>query len=330
MDQPGYIPLSARPRQFSAGQSAGQKRKWREASSSSSYDGPILAMQESRIGFPQPLPKLPVTVRPIMGDKDQLEIWKLCQETTVEIISEEGLAFDEVALYSRKGAGDMHFSPSLLISLKTIFEEHSAKNALITIGYMLHELGVKNLQVEMANPMAYQQKSVFPVSHDHPLVTLWPHHIRDMVLRELENVPFSELGVYSYGFSIEARATITITVENESVDVQEDLRSAIIGICESHGISEMHVAFIIDQAKLGGPPVTAQDEVDDGFFEGMQSYAERPGMGHSIGVGDNDAGTLGGYLCLVDHSKNIRKMVFLTCWHVLRPGDGSNKLPCEC
>ena len=49
-------------------------------------------------------------------------------------------------------------------------------------------------------------------------------------------------------------------------------------------------------------------------------------MGHSIGMEKTGAGTLGGYLVLVDPSNPLdRKTVFITNWHVLRPSDP--KLP---
>lgn len=91
-----FVPLSTRLRQFPAGESAGQKRKWRHSPNSSSYDGPVLSIQKSRIGFPQPLPNLPVKPTLAMAGEQQLAAWNSCQEATVEIISEEGLEFDEV------------------------------------------------------------------------------------------------------------------------------------------------------------------------------------------------------------------------------------------
>lgn len=81
----------------------------------------------------------------------------------------------------------------------------------------------------MADPNAYIEKSIFPNNHDHPSVELWPWMIRDFVLDKLELVDFSELGVFNYGYSMQdAVPTVTITVEDESYDIQptEKTRSA--------------------------------------------------------------------------------------------------------
>lgn len=65
---------------------------------------------------------------------------------------------------------------------------------------------------------------------------------------------------------------------------------------------------------------------DAGSKKGRQSYVEKVSMEYSIGMENTDAGTLGGYLVLVDSKNPLdRKTVFMTNWHVLRPSD--SKLP---
>jgi len=302
------------------------KRKWRESSSSGSYDGPVWSSEKSRIGFPKPIPKLPIQIMPIVGDEHRLATWDSCKKEAASIANEESMDWGEIAVYLRKGAGEAHPSPTLLISLNSDLEQNSAKSALVTIGHMLHEKGVKDLRVEIADPEAYEEERIFPINDDHPLVQLWPRQVKHLVLDILEYVTFSELGVYNYGYSHQtAVPTITITVQDETYSIREELKSAIIQVCASNGAPGMRVAMVFDEAKMG----ILTDANDDGYIAGLQSYTREPGMGHSIGVGSVDAGSLGGYLVLVDREKNIRRPAFLTCWHVLRPGDGTNLLPCQ-
>ncbi len=324
MSSSQFIPLSARGTVSHGESSQGAlKRKWRQSSSSGSYDGPVWTLERSRIGFPQPLPKLPVEISAITGaSEQQLEIWRSCRDEARAVITEEGLDFKEIGVYLRKGAGELHPSPTLLVSLRGNLDQDLGKSALITIGHMLHEKNVKGLRVEIADPQAYRVEAIYPINDDHRLVKLWPRKIRALVLDLLEYVKFSELGVYRYGYTDEtAVPTITITVKNSSYDIREELKAAIVQVCASHGVSGMRVAVIYDEAKM--------HDRDDGYLQGYQSYVKRPGMGQSIGTDNVGAGTMGGYLVLADHKNKIRRHVFLTCWHVLRPDD-KNVLAGEC
>ena len=325
MDPPGSEPLSARGvAPVSESSQLGPKRKWRQSSSSGSYDGPYWIIERSRIGFPQPLPKLPIRLMAITGDKQQLATWKSCQDEAAAIVTEESLDFGEIGVYLRKGAGDTSPSPTLLISLNSDLDQDSAKSALVTIGHMLHDKGVKDLRVEIADPNAYLEERIFPINNDHPLVKLWPRKIKHLVLNLLEHVTLSELGVYRYGYSFHtAVPTITITVKDETYNVKEELKSAIVQVCSSNGAPGMRVAVVFDEVMMG----VCDDANDEGSLLGLQSHIMRPGMGHSIGVGSSDAGSLGGYIVLVDRQTNLQRPAFLTCWHVLRPGDGTNLLP---
>lgn len=301
----------------------GPKRKWRQSASSGSYDGPIWAVEKSRIGFPQPLPKLPVQLMPIAGNKQQLATWKNCQDEVRSVLDEEPLDYTEIGVYMRKGARDVHASPTLLISLKSDLDLNPAKSALVTIGHMLHEKGVKNLRVEIVDPDADLEEGIYPINYGHPLVKLWPRKIKDLVLDILKNVTFLELGVYRYGYTSQtAVPTITITVKDEKYSVREELKLAIVQVCASNGVPGMRVVVIIDEATMG-----CVLDGEPGYLAGLQSYVKQPGMGYSIGVGSIDAGSLGGYIDLVDRQTNLRRAAFLTCWHVLRPGDGDNLLP---
>ena len=302
----------------------GPKRKWRESSSSGSYEGPVWAVEKSRIGFPQPLPKLPVQLMPIVGDKQQLATWKDCQDEVGSILDEEPLDYIMIGVFMRKGARDVHASPTLLIELNSDLDLALAKSPLVTIGHMLHEKGVKNLRVEIVDPNAYLEEGIYPINYGHPLVKLWPRKIKELVLDILKDVPFSELGVYKYGYTSQAAVpTITITVKEETYSVCEELKSAIVQVCASNGVPGMRVAVIIDEAKMGDLP----DAGADGYWACLQSHVKQRGMGHSVGIGSTDAGSLGGYIELVDRQTSSRRPAFLTCWHVLRPGDGDNSLP---
>ena len=312
MSSSQYIPLSARGT-TSAGES-GQgklKRKWRQSSSSGSYDGPVWRIERSRIGFPS-LPKLPIETFSIKASEKTLAAWRVCRDETQAIVTEEAMEWKEIGIYARKGAEDTEPSPTLLISLRGDLNLESAKSALVTIGHMLHERKIPDLRVEIADPGAYRIERIFHINHSHPLVKLWPRKLRAIVLDMLEYIKFSELGVYNYGFTAEtAVPTITITVKNESYNIRDELKTAIVKLCASHGVPGMRVATIYGEAKMY---IT-----HSGALEGYQSYVMRPNMGHSIGTDSVGAGTLGGYIVLVDHQNNTRPHVMLTCWHVLRP-----------
>lgn len=197
---------------------------------------------------------------------------------------------------------------------------------------MLHERKVKNLYVEIADSQAYRLERIFPINSDHRLVQLWPRKIRALVLDLLEFVKFSELGVYKYGFTADtAVPTITITVKDPSFGIREELKTAIAQVCATNGAPGMRVAVIYDEARMHDDTV-----IDAAYEQGLQANVTQPGMGHSIGIDNVAAGSLGGYIVLVDDHNRVRQDAFLTCWHVLRPGTKnvlpgkSHSLKCQC
>ena len=316
MASSSLVSLSARQIGGSSGQSV--KRKWRESSSSASYDGPTWTIENSRVGFPQPLPRLPIQTTAVTTvSEEQQVIWKSCRDESHAIINEEGLEFKEIGIYMRRGTGESQPSPTLLITLRNEMNHDMAKSALVTIGHMLHEKDVRNLRVEIADPYAYRTENIYPINSDNCLVKLWPRKIRGLVLNLLEFVTFSELSVYEYGFTAKtAVPTIMITVQDASYNVREDLKSAIVQVCAANGAPNMRVAVIYEDVRMHEEDAF---EIDEGYKQGFQALVQRPGMGHSIGIDDIAARTLGGYIILVDDENQSRTHAFLTCWHVLRP-----------
>lgn len=181
---------------------------------------------------------------------------------------------------------------------------------------MLRCNNATDLRAEIMEPDALEVKKVYPVACDHPLVELWPNKIRSRVLDALKFIEWSEVGVYNFGFSRKTSVTsVVITVRAEEYDLREELKTNIGEICASAGVLGIPTEVIFDQTTMS----LGYHSGIWGAEAGLQSYCQRPGMSHSIGARSPGAGagTVGGYIALVDPKTNNRRSCILTTWHAI-------------
>lgn len=250
MDPPASPPLPAKG-PTSTEENTPLKLYWRQSPSSVSYHGPNLAVEDSRGGFPKPLPRLPAQSFAISGGGDEKWLGKLrsCKDEAREIVT-EGLLWGEICVFLRKEAGEAQPFPTLIIILLEDIDHGKLESALVTIGYMLHEKNVKDLRVEIAGPNAYakEEERVFVMDVNHPIVELWPRQIRLKVLDLLRDVRWSEVGVYTYGYNFRtAVPTVTIAVKDDTCGMTEEFKRAIEQVCAENGAPGMRVAVLFGE-----------------------------------------------------------------------------------
>ena len=325
MSSSQYVPLSSRPTVLAPGQKESLKRKYEalssskssSGSSSNSYDGPIVSIEENRASFPSPAPKLPLSITQIPTSSPNLPLWRECLAEVNLILEQADLDFDSLGLDIVRGVNEGVVKPTILIRVPEGTDKSRWRSILITIGQMLHVKDSLELQVMIMEPGAEEYNRAFSIEGDDPLIHAWPESLKEPIFVLIENMDWLELSVCNWGHTRDsARPTVLIIVEEKIEGAWDDVCRRISGICAASGLPGLQI--VVEEGELMGAFVTE----DAGLRQGHQSYLEKVPMGHSIGVEPKGGGTLGGFLNLVNPNNPADKTtIFLTNWHVVRPSD---------
>ena len=330
MNSSQFIPLSSRPTAFPPGQQESLKRKYdalsrsksSSGSSSDSYDGPVVSIQQSSASFPSPAPRFPLQIRRIPEAYPSLPLWQECLAEVNLILEQEELDFDSINIDIVKGAEEKHSKPTILIRVSEGTDKSSWRPILITIGQMLHVKNSLELQVMIMEPGAEEQNSAFNVEADDPLIDLWPSSLKDPIYELIADMEWLELSACKWGPRRDtAKPTVLIIVEKNIEGTWDAVCQKISKLCAASGLPYLQI--VVEEGEVIGG---FEEEAEAGLPQGYRSHQEKVPMGYSIGVEAKGGSTLGGYISLLDPKNPAKKTtVFLTNWHVVRPSDP--KLP---
>lgn len=212
-------------------------------------------------------------------------------------------------------------SPTISIWVRDNSQKHLWKSALVLIFRILRAEGALDMHVLLSSYDLPEEKYIFPIELDDPLVTLWPKKLLDLVVSILDSyqLDFGAIEVFRYGHNNQdACPTILITVEDENEEGKEatwqKACTDISNHCQSEG-ADLPVAL---REYVSGRK--EHDETPTGGIVG-RVYNPLVSMGTSIGVEPKGAGTLGGYLELKDRKTGAIKLVGLTTYQVVRGSD---------
>jgi hypothetical protein len=246
-----------------------------------------------------------------------LPLWRECLAEVNAILEEEKLDFDSIRVEIVKGADEKHSKPTIMIRVPEGTDKSRWRSILITVGQMLHVKNSLELQVMIIEAEVEEPKRAFSIEANEPLMHVWPRSLKKPIYELIEDMDWLELSVCNWGRTRDsAKPTVLIIVEEEIEGAWDEVCRQISGICAASGLPSLQV--VVEEGELTG----AFKAEDAGHKQGYQSYEEKIPMGHSIGIEGKGAGTLGGYLNLIDPENPANKTtVFLTNWHVVCPSD---------
>ena len=295
------------------------KAKWsresqrRSDESGESYDGPIVHFTDNgATTFETDGENL--TFSPIQPpSSEKLQAWKSCQKEAVSLSDEYLIDFTSVGIVNRKTPQNTDTLPVLVICVSSEKEKEVWRPFLISISQMLHakdclELGVVLLAPDLRSGMQY-----FSVKQDDPLVRLWPK-LREPIQRILGSITWNTLGVLRVGKTeVSAVKTICIGTEDVAEPTWPQTQSMIKSYCQDNDAGSLETEVYLSKREVFANSKESPSETPLQWL-----YSGNVQMGQSIGVDEESAGTLGGYVRLVfpgGHSE----VLGMSNYHVVRP-----------
>ena len=260
-----------------------------------------------------------------MPAAERLTAWKSCQAESMKLLQEivtfspsrEGImdwgySGSSVCIMDISRGHDLECFLAIIISVPSNRGPKSEwRTLLASIGKLLYAKDCRELKVLISAPDPQREIRYFPVESYDPLVRLWPK-LTNPILRILGQIDWNLVGIVNVrdGERSSTVPTILIGTKNAKDPQWSSITSEIKSICHEFGAGNLQIMIY----RVLSPRPLKQE-----------SYHHELRMGQSIGVDQNEPGTLGGHVRLVFPDGHVETLG-LTSHQAVRPGPTNSEI----
>ncbi|GAD94396.1 predicted protein [Paecilomyces variotii No. 5] len=280
----------------------------------SSTESIIDASHPFRLGFPAPLPNFPTPH--FTADDNPLVDREEIIQTITSLLKQRDITWGTIVVVSRRTSATISDRRPTIIITAPAVENDSWYLVLKDIQEYLLKNSLDKICVEIHDPEGLKIPAHFPVEAEHPIVSVWPKLLEDIVT-VLEPALWHSVSAVRRGYNNNARLNpVTIVITSKYPMELSLSRPTIQFRCRQYRLEKIDVCFVKVEAILSAGGFQFPDEGRDFALSTDLS----PGSSIGLSSEPRATGTLGGKIIV--QREDIFHEVGVTNFHVISSDPG--------